>query len=67
LQQQAVQEQAGEALEIVTRFWSTCVAVGYMCVNKHQSVATNIFRKWKAAATFELQPKDDYRANAEVR
>lgn len=64
--QQAVQEQDGEASEVIMRFLSKCVAVGYMQVNKQRSAAKNIFRKWKVAATVALQPKDDSHTNAKA-
>lgn len=64
--QQAVQEQDREALEVVTRFRSKWVVVGYTQVNKHWSAAKNIFRKWKAAAVFVLQPKDDCHTNGKT-
>lgn len=57
--QQAVPGQDAEALEVVTRFQSKCVVVGYMQVNKHWSAAKSIFRKGKVAARFALQPKED--------
>lgn len=57
--QQAVQEQNCEALGAVTRLWYKCPVVGCVRVDKHQSDTKNTFTKWKAAATFVPQPKDD--------
>lgn len=64
--QQAVQEHNCEALEAVTRLWYKCTVVGCTRVDHHQSATKNTFTKWKAAATFVPQPKDNSHANAKA-